>query len=390
MIKNSIKQAAITVFAMSSLSSLQAMNHPPIEIHEIEINGSVQLNNKGYFANLQSVENFIKRASIYTMCPDPEVTSMCEEAEIGQFGTTVQLFCITCSDGRSYILKEIKDTDKAPARNEIERLELVHRSPRLAPYIHPEMQGNLQLIVPVMYLSYTYEEKLHILALMSKAQGISLQDLMQAFKRQPDDNSIQALHCKAYYDLGTALALFYKTHGTLDKTVTHGDLHAGNIFYDEDTGLVTLIDNERIVQGGIVSQSNVGCDLGKLFVVSPCVVMWAQPDFFNDFEAKKWYSLIVPSFVLGFLATFSKEDRIPIFLHLKSLLKKWVTYLATKVAREGALIKPKEFKLFRALIEEQFKTLKTQLIIEDGALTALVKQHFGEKTQAIEHLDKAM
>ncbi len=388
---NILKLSIISLLALCASASAMERGKA---IHSIKLNGSVKLNAKGHFKDTKSVKNFLKKASQYIInCPNPEVSKMGKEAQIAHFGTA-QLYKIRCSNGVSYILKEIKDTKKAPAREEIKRLELLRGSKRLAPYIN-KTKDNLRIILPSQYLSYTYKGKRHILVLMRTAHGLSLQDLMQKFKAMPDNKELQKALSNAFYQVGAAMAHFYTSVGTLRDTIQHRDFHTGNIFYDPQTGLVSLIDNERMATGGLCDTGDIRGDLGTLFVTSPFVLKWApQSTFFKGFMAKdgeiakKWYSLCVPSFVLGFIRTFPKKERVSVFRYLKDRMLKW-----------DSKVKKDESKSIRGLIKEQFKILETQLVKEDKTalhiaagnrfLTALVKKLlFDEKTTAVIKKDK--
>jgi hypothetical protein len=284
------------------------------------IKGHLSLDKEGNFANPEAVAQFLQQAVKEGRLPEQfrsvsKVKSMTKEAKIARFAT-VQLFSVTLQDGSSFILKEIgKD-----AAAEVERLEQA----RVVPCIAHSPSNKFHILFPAYYLSYKSGDKNHILALMEKAPGISLQALMEKFKTQDIDEATLALTTKAFYDLGTELALFYKQCGGLDRAITHNDLHAGNIFYFNDgkTRLSTIIDNERFANS-IGNPNDISIDLGFLFVTSPFVLSWTDRDFFKSFNAKRWYSLIVPAFILGFLDTYPKNERITVFQRLSNFIKRF-------------------------------------------------------------------
>lgn len=326
---------------------------PTIEIQEVSLPSWILLDKQGYFSDTAGAKELFKRvARKHNALSRPMfIKKMSKEAQIAQFGTA-QLYKVTCEDGKKYILKEIKGETKA--KKEIKRLEQVRSSKLLAPYIGPKIKDNLQIIVPLAYVSYTHKGKKHILVIMRKAQGILLQRLMEKFKSNPHDRTTQKIHAKAYYNLGVTLACFYRTHGSLYKTIAHQDPHTGNIFYFEDDAnwIITLIDNEHMAYS-LAKLRSISVDLGHLFATSPFVMQWAQPDFLNNFDAKKWYSIVVPSFILGFIGRCPKKKRISVFKELKELMFTWDSKVINDTSRH-----------MRGLIKEQFDFLEQQLVTE--------------------------
>ena len=336
-----------------------------IEVQEVTLPSWVSFDKQGHFSDTAGAKELFKRAARkYRALPLPmSVKIMSREAQIAQFGTA-QLYEVTGEDGKKYILKEIKWATKA--KKEIERLERVRRSKRLAPYIGPKIKDNLQIIVPMAYVSYFHEGKEHILVIMRKAQGILLQRLMEKFKSNPHDETIQRTHAQAYYALGGVLADFYRTHGLLYKTIAHQDPHAGNIFYFEDGAnrIITLIDNEHMAYS-LDELRSISIDLGHLFATSPFVVQWAQPDFLETFDAKKWYSIIVPSFIVGFIGRYPKNERIAVFKELQELMLAW----DPKVIKDTS-------EHMRGLIKEQLYLLEQQLITEHNNVFPRAARNF--------------
>ncbi len=381
----STKYFTVTLMVLTASSAFSS-KPPKKDIHHVTLNSSVTLTDKGFFKDRKSVAQFLACSSAYIHCPHPKITRLSEDAHLARFGTS-QLFAIEC-DGSSYIMKEIKDTRKKPAHEEIDRLELVRRSRRLREYLD-QGKDNLKLIVPCTYLSYRDQKnKRHIVVLLKKSHGISLQKLMQRFHANPKDKGLHAHICTAFYDLGASLARFYRSVGNgIEHTMTHRDLHGGNIFYDLQTGITTLIDNERMATGGLADPSSISRDLGSLFTTSPFVLAWADGDFLTYFAAKKWYSIIIPSFVCGFIRTYDKSKRKDIFKQLKKFTLEW-----------QANVDKDESRPLRGLIKEQFSLLERQLIDEKKStlhivagnrrLTALVKRLLAEKTKACTKVDR--
>ncbi len=371
---NIVKLASLGLFFIGSLGAMEG------PIKKIALPKSVKLNQDGFFADLESVKAFFMRTTHEIGISKPvSVKAMTKEAQASKYGTA-QLFEVKCEDGKSYILKEIKDSKEA--KEQIERLERVRNSKRLDSYISSMGTEGLCINVPLAYVSYSEKGKDHILVIMRKAKGLLLLDLLEQFKKSPHEN----IYAKAYYDLGAALARFYRAHGSLDKTIVHGHLHACNIFYQEDT-LVTLIDNERFAKS-FDSKTSVSVDMGYLFITSLFRMEWAHSGFLKDFDAKKWYSIVIPSFILGFIRTYPKGQRVDCFKTLKELIFKW----DSKVNKDDS-------RHLRGLIKEQVLLLEQQLGAEGktalhiaarySALSPILKRMlFVEKTKAVRDKDK--
>jgi len=205
----------------------------------------------------------------------------------------------------------------------------------------------------VVYVSYKdHKSKKHILAIMKTAEGKTLQELMIDFQKNPRDTWVRQGNAEAYYDLGATLAKFYRTvGGSYSKTLVHGDMHSGNIFYHEDHAghVVTLIDNERIAYS-LDKAGSISADLGYLFVVSPFVMNWAKSDFLNAFDAKKWYSIVIPSFFLGFISTLPEGKRVSMFEKVKGFLLKF--------RHPDDFTESADSRRLQRLIENQLDTLK--------------------------------
>ena len=69
------------------------------------------------------------------------------------------------------------------------------------------------LVFPSYYLDFV-EGGSHTFALLKKAEGISLQSLMEKFQGEKIDQDTINLAAKAFYDLGAEMAWFYKKNGS--------------------------------------------------------------------------------------------------------------------------------------------------------------------------------
>jgi len=245
---------------------------------------------------------------------------MTKEQEIAPWNTA-QLFRVTCRGDKKYILKEIK---KEPWK-EIGRLKDVCNYGRLAPYIDPKGKDNLKVNVPFAYVSYQdWNGRKRFLVIMREAKGILLQELMEEkFRKHPDSRKVKKELTQVYRDLGAALAGFYKTFVHSDfRTIVHGDLHTGNIFYDKDSRIITLIDNESIGRK-LGKFEHMSDDLRFLFLRSLFVKKWALEDLGKKWslvDIEKWYPIVIPSFFRGFIEKFPKHERTGWFYNLKDCL----------------------------------------------------------------------
>ncbi len=354
----------------------------------------VRFSNKGHFLHHNDVTRFLKRAA-----QEGKISASFKEIQEARTLTkesaaswaNEQLFLVKCANGGSYIVKEIKQ-DKDP-RGEIERLERARKAACLQRYIYPKSKGSLQAIFPTDYVRYVHHNKEHILVIMPKAKGICMQSIMEKFKHDPYDQSVISLACKAYYDLGKAMAKFYQNHGTLNHTIIHNDLHHGNIFYDAKSRLVTLIDNERITNT-IEHPSDISSDLSFLFVTSPFVIEWGKPGFIKGLDFNRWYKITLTSFILGFIRAYPNEQRPMIFNALKALLLTWNTNVRKEDSREIRTI----ITQILVMNEKNNQNLEYQFLIEGKSelhiaagnpdLTGLVKILLDEKSKAVNKRDR--
>ncbi len=359
-----------------------------LEQHEIVPLPQIQFDDEGHFKEDKDLALFLVQAIQAGAIPKDfdgikRIKRLSKELLEARYASE-QLWLVDCMNDTSFILKEIKE-EKEPLE-EIKRLEQARTDSRLQPYVGPCSQENLQLIFPASCISYTQCQRKHIMTLLPKAQGLLLQSLMEDFEKSPNDPQVCKCACKAYYDLGAAMAKFYKNFGTLDATISHKDLHQGNIFYDESDGLISLIDNERIVQT-LECTEDISCDLGFLFVTSPFILAWTYGDFLQRFPAKKWYEIVLPSFVIGFMRTYENRERAEVFSKLSTLLCRFNT---TVNAGDSTSI--------RSIIEEILKDMylrfqegkaAVHIAASNPDLTALVKILIQEKTRGLGKKDSA-
>lgn len=390
---NFVKRIMLSLFSIAVIANLTAMEQADV-IVKVSGDASIKFDGKGHFANSSDAIKFLKKAAkkgkiSHGFKKIQEAKALLKEAKTAKWATE-QLFLVKCENGNSYIIKEIKQ-DKNP-RDEIKRLERAHNARRMQPYIYPNKTDGLQFVFPTNYIQYTHNNKEHILVIMPKAKGKSLQSIMERFSNSPDDDKLVSLACAAYYDLGMAIAKFYQSQGTINSTLTHGDFHHGNIFYDEDSRLVTLIDNERLCKA-LKKPADISSDLSHLFVTSPFIMEWSNSGFMKTIDFKRWYKITLSSFIIGFIRVYPKQERLDIFKKLKDLLLKWNCAVKKDdskeirgIIKEVLIINEKDGQ---NLEQQLFSECKTELHIAAGNsdLVTLVEIMLNEKTTAIDKKD---
>ena len=124
----------------------------------------------------------------------------------------------------------------------------------------------------------TLTEKDSEFALFEKASGQSVFDLMVewALKGYGSLNSMGPSECKSrlsnhFTNVGHAIANFHLKYGVFDEekntftTITHGDLHTSNVFYDIISNETTFIDYETMA---CKSEKEIFLDAYRLFIFS--------------------------------------------------------------------------------------------------------------------------
>ncbi|MFA6066819.1 MAG: hypothetical protein WC707_06585 [Candidatus Babeliaceae bacterium] len=284
----------------------------------------------GYFTP-EGLKIFLETAHATGKLPNPDFkqvaclnTNNIQDAEAGKF--TNQLFSITSScsvpSGRQYILKEV-----GPIEGDIiaEPYALLQAS--LMPgiqefvYSHDKKDSNKNfpsIVLPEAYFSYTYDNMLHILELMPKAPGIRLYDYQINFA----NNTAKAAH--AYKTLGSQMAHFYKKFmqhepgKILGPTITHGDFHNKNIFFDEASDKISLIDNVNLILSA-KKHRDISEDIANIF--------YTFMNIKKKDEKNLWFYTITKNFIEGYLQAYEQEpittkEKIVDELHKKLHSKK--------------------------------------------------------------------
>jgi hypothetical protein len=162
-----------------------------------------------------------------------------------------------------YILKETKKGIR-----EISHLYQINASPLIAEKI-PTIDLMTNPIGDVSMARVSFDDvhfklktkgKVRYFSLLQTAPGQSLHNYLKEFgkisrSREIYDPGLQAYHLKMkhiFYRVGFAVSKLHQKYANVSdkrefterKTFVHGDMHSENIFFDDTTDMVTLIDNE--------------------------------------------------------------------------------------------------------------------------------------------------
>jgi len=247
-------------------------------------------------------------------------------AIVGSFNTK-QLFSIesSCDASKapiSYIAKEAVHGEK-----EALSLKEIEKTPGMKALLAPAKppQGLLGLALPVAYLSYEDNNGMkHYLAIMPYAPGRVLCDVVKDFGDAKKPENAKRLE-KAYKNLGTQLGNFHRRFMKSPKkpgigeTLLHGDLHCLNIFYDEKTGLTTLIDNETIADY-IKNPRTPDDDILKLFF-GPFSKSEpeSRKDLIKGIDLETWFQKAFSNFVEGYAENVPQSQKAKVYEDLKKI-----------------------------------------------------------------------
>lgn len=164
-----------------------------------------------------------------------------------------------------YILKETK---KGVA--EIDNLRAVNNSPIGKLRTMSVDPKTAHIAFDDLHFVLRHDSKRRFFSLLKTADGKSLYFYLKRFANGLKRES--AREKKMFYDVGYALSKFHQRFEDnlegvfLRPTYIHGDCHAQNIFYDEESGRVTLIDNETFALG--LDKKSVGVnDLVDIYLL---------------------------------------------------------------------------------------------------------------------------
>ncbi len=231
----------------------------------------------------------------------------------GQGGVlTGQLFLVKSFQGqteREFIVKEL-----IAGENEISDLiQVAHYQP-VHPYIWPKSVKDFPIIyLPIAYLYYSADDKDYYFSLMPKAQGQEFFNLMNSYVANPCQEHTMHLH-KAYAALGRTLAHFHShfmqpdNHSLKGLTITHGDLHARNIFYDLENDTISWIDNQSM-RASIHERQSLFVDMHEALCKHLHDYDWLGFDKNIRDNPQSWIDSFYPGFFDNYLREYGPEKK---------------------------------------------------------------------------------
>ena len=260
---------------------------------------------------------------------------------------TSQLFLVTSTcnpqgPAEQFIVKGI-----AKGIDEAKRLERLKNYPGIAPLISPrEIQGFPSLSIPIAYFVYPYQNTQHYISKMPLAPGKQFVDYIEEYKKNPSAQNKKRL-ARAFQILGKELANFQKRfmqpepNKILGKTIVHADLHWLNIFYDENAGHFTFIDNETM-ESSLNNRRNASIDIIQIFFFAQLDGLFAQ--WLQGIDQNQFYNMAVTNFVEGYISVYPENQRLALIKELKNILNNYnsaghVSWSAQKLSpiRQGGI-----------------------------------------------------
>lgn len=199
-------------------------------------------------------------------------------------------------------------------KREIFDLTLAAHYKPLYPYIAPNRTKDFPVIdLPISYLYYNANNTNHYISIMPKAHGKEFMNVINDYISLPDDLNKKKLK-RAYSALGRTLGNFHRTFMRPNKnslkgtTITHGDLHARNFFYDEDTDTIYWIDNERIGISTLTPQSIFNDLDWALFL--PFQSDWLKLNKNIKNNPESWFETFYSDFFNSYLDAFGDNKKL--------------------------------------------------------------------------------
>lgn len=189
---------------------------------------------------------------------------------------------------------------------------------------HPEARISFE----DLHFVLTTQGDVRYFSLLQTAKGRSLHSILEDFGKSTQTLGLEEIEASEeyskmqyiFYRIGYATSKLHqkyaqheiKDHKILGKTYIHGDFHAQNIFYNEENGDVTLIDNETFAMSLTHRTSGVNdiVDLYLLHSVETLAHHFAQQLFTNaDFgiDDATWHK-IWRQLLLGYIEAY---DNLP-------------------------------------------------------------------------------
>ncbi len=308
-----LKKAIINLYQHSLLID-------PTDVVGITFDANGHMNENG-------LKELIKRAYAEGFLKDPAFADMsCLSAKniIGEKGlTTEQLFLVQskCAGGADFIVKDMR-----VGEDEAIRLTTYSQNPALEKI--KGKPGFPEFIFPFAYLQYDYNDDIHVLSFMKRAQGEALVKFMEDYSKNPSKEN-EARVKQAYYQIGKTMGMFYREfmeksspQEGLGRTILHGDLHQKNIFFNPANNKVTLIDNERIEFNKERPQD---WEIPYMFYISFGDKVVPET-IYNTMDKQHWAYITLSSFLDGFIPPFPMNRQKFILEDLQNKFKEYYQF----------------------------------------------------------------
>lgn len=239
---------------------------------------------------------------------------------------TSQLFLVTSTcnpqgPAEQFIVKGI-----AKGLEEAKRLERLKNYPGIAPLISPRsVPGFPSLSIPIAYFVYPFQNTQHYISKMPLAPGKQFIDYIEEYKKNPSAQNKERL-ARAFQILGKELANFQKRFmqpvagKILGKTIVHSDLHWLNMFYDENAGHFTFIDNETM-EKSLDNRRDAYIDIVQIFFFAQLDGLFAQ--WLQGIDQNQFYNMAVTNFVEGYISVYPENQKLALIKELKNILNNY-------------------------------------------------------------------
>lgn len=239
---------------------------------------------------------------------------------------TSQLFLVTSTcnpqgPAEQFIVKGI-----AKGLEEARRLERLKNYPGIAPLISPRVvPGFPSLSIPIAYFVYPYQNTQHYISKMPLAPGKQFVDYIEEYKKNPTEQNKERL-ARAFQILGKELANFQNRFmqpvagKIIGKTIVHSDLHWLNMFYDENAGHFTFIDNETM-ESSLDNRRDAYIDIVQVFFFAQLDGLFAQ--WLQGINQNEFYYMAVTNFVEGYVSAYPDNQKLALVKELKNILNNY-------------------------------------------------------------------
>jgi hypothetical protein len=353
--KLSIEDAAVFCRAEQSCSNIDSPDLSinilrPFEIIDINKNLVAHKLPKIDHLNLETIPHLLEFSSEQRFLPtlsseplkrDCFKASMLKEAVKGVntgelFALSLKAKCLNKNDAEDKWLELfiLKETTKGLA--ELQNLFRVRSSNLENEYISTAQMINNDLNSKKSGFHIAFDEfnfkintsgKSRYYSILQKARGKSIHTHLFELGLKLKDSSLSKNEKEIYtnnvkeifYNVGSALSTLHQKYAfptdesmILRKTYTHGDCHAQNIFYDENSKIVSLIDNETFALSQKKPHSGIN-DLVDFYLLHTANTvahifapqLWTNDEFgINDFI---WHELWRHLF-LAYIDAFNFND----------------------------------------------------------------------------------